>query len=194
MANHSPFPLMPPKSTELRMEHFDEHVYTADSTTVLYKFLDAMCGDAGAGNLKKEIFLQRLSGAMDGIYGSALDYIFGGVRFLSRNSSEAYSFNTEAGLLTSTQWDEVSVKDAAYRARIREFFAAASKGGTPEGIRLAVHAATSADCQIMESWRYIDNFGMTAGVGRSMAASYSAIKLVTGHRVYFSSENCWSST
>lgn len=194
MANHSPFPLMPPKSTELRMEHFDEHVYIADSTTVLYKFLDAMCGDGGAGNLKKEIFLQRLSGALDGIYGSALDYIFGGVRFLSRNSSESYSFNTEAGLLTSAQWDEVSVKDAAYRARIREFFAAASKGGTPEGIRLAVHAATSADCQVMESWRYIDNFGMTAGVGRSMVASHAATNLVTGHRVFFTSDNSWSYT
>lgn len=188
MANQSPFPLMPPKSTELRMEHFDEHVYTGDPSTVLYKFLDAMCGDAGAGNLKKEIFLQRLSAAMDGIYGSALDYIFGGVRFLSRNSSESYTFNTEISSLTSDQWDEVAVKDAAYRARIREFFAAATKGGTPEGIRLAVHAATSADCQVMESWRAIDNFGMTAGIGRSMVTGYAAVNLTTGHRKYFTGE------
>lgn len=156
MANVVPFPLMPPKSTELRLEHFDENVYTADSSTVLYKFLDALCGDGGVGNLKKELLVQRLSAAMDGIYGSALDYIFGGVRFLSRISSEAYSFNAEAGSLTSDQWDEVTTKDAAYRNRIREFFIAAGAGNTAEGVRQAVHAATSADCQVMESWRYID--------------------------------------
>ena len=65
MPSQNPFPLMPSKSTELRLEHFDENVYAADSSTVLYKFLDAMCGDAGAGTLKKEIFIQRLSGAID---------------------------------------------------------------------------------------------------------------------------------
>lgn len=182
------FPLMPPKSTELRMEHFDEHVYTADSSTILYKFLDAMCGDAGAGNLKKEIFLQRLSGALDGIYGNALDYIFGGVRFLSRVSSESYSYNTEGGQLTSAQWDEVATKDAAFRNRIREFFIAAGQGNTIEGIRQAVHAATSADCQVMESWRYIDNFGLATGVGRAMVTSYAAVDLATGHRQYFTAE------
>lgn len=188
MANVSPWPLMPPKSTALRLEHFDENLYTADDSTVLYKFLDALCGDGGVGSLKKEIFLQRLSGALDGVYGSSLDYIFGGVRFLSRISSESYNYNTEAGSLTSDQWDEVETKDAAYRNRIREFFIAAGKGNTTDGIRQAVHAATSADCQVMESWRYIDNFGLTAGVGRALITTWAAVDLVTGHRQYFTGE------
>lgn len=147
---------MPPKSTETRLEHFDEQLYTADPTTLLYKFVDALCGDAGAGSLKKEIFLQRLSGAMDGIYGSDLDYIFGNTRVLSRVSSEAYTYNTMSQMLTSDQWDEVMAKDALYRNRIREFFIAAAKGGTAEGIRQVVHAAISCDCQVLENWRYID--------------------------------------
>ena len=160
MASQQPFPLMPPKSTELRMEHFDEGIYKTDDSTVLHKFLDAMCGDSGAGNLKKEIFLQRLSGAIDGIYGSGLDFIFGGMRFLSRTSAESYSFTPETAQLTSTTWDEVVIKDASYRARIQEFFKAAQAGNTIEAIRLAVHAATSSDCQVLENWRYIDNFGL----------------------------------
>jgi hypothetical protein len=188
MASSSPFPLMPPKSTQLRLAHFDENVYTADGESMLYRFLDAMCGDAGAGNLKKEIFLQRLSGALDGIYGNTLDYIFGGVRFLARLSSESYKHDTDSASATSPVWDEVMVKDAAYRARIREFFAAATAGGTPEGIRMAVHAATSADCQVIESWRRIDNFGIDAGVGRAMITSYAALQLTTGHRRYFTGE------
>lgn len=194
MASQAPFPLMPSKSTQLRLEHFDEDVYTADTTTVLYKFIDALCGDAGAGTLKKEIFLQRLTGAMDGIYGSDLDYIFGNIRFLSRVTSESYSPvvredeidispNPMTDMLTSDKWDEIAAKDALYRNRIREFFIAAATGGTTEGIRQAVHAAISCDCQVMENWRYIDSFGLQGDVGRASGKSYAAVDLNTGHQV-----------
>jgi len=156
MPSNDPFPLMPSKSTELRLEHFDENVYKADSSTILFKFVDALCGDAGAGSLKKEIFLQRLSGALSGIYGSDLDYIFGNVHFLSRSPSEAYPYDPMREMLTSDQWDEVRVKDSWYRNRIREFFIGAGLGGTTDGIRQIVHAACSVDCEVMENWRYID--------------------------------------
>jgi hypothetical protein len=158
---------MPSKSTELRMEHFDENVYVADSTTLLYKFLDAMCGDGGAGSLKKEAFLQRLSGAISGTYGSDLDYIFGNAAFLSRAPSESYDYDAMTQMLTSDQWDEIEVKDAWYRARITEYFQACQAGGTTDGIRHAVHAACSVDCDVIENWRYIDNFGLGDNVGRA---------------------------
>lgn len=180
---------MPPKSTQLRLDHFDENVYRADPATLLYKFVDALCGDGGAGSLKKEIFLQRLSGALDGIYGSDLDYVFGNVRFLSRVTSESYSHNPMTEMLTSDKWDEVAAKDALYRNRIREFFIAAAKGGTADGIRQAVHAAISCDCQVMENWRYIDNFGLQGNVGRADGESYAAVDLVTGHRVTRATRN-----
>lgn len=167
MASLAPFPLFPSKSTELRMEHFDEKIYAADSSTLLYKWLDAMCGDAGAGSLKKEIFLQRLSGALTGIYGSDLDYIFGNIRFLSRNSSEAYPYDPMTQMLTSDQWDEVRVKDAWFRARIVEFFQACQLGGTIAGVQMACHAATSVDCTVYEVWRYIDSYGISGAIGRS---------------------------
>lgn len=176
---------MPPKSTELRLAHFDEKVYSIDSNSVLFKFVDALCGDAGAGSLKKQIFLQRLSGALDNIYGSDLDYVFGNVRFLSRADSEAYVYDPMKQQLTSKQWDEIASKDAQYRSRIREYFAACGKGGSPEALRLAVHAAISSDCQVMESWRYIDNFGISEPVGRAEGVSYAATDLYTGHRVLF---------
>jgi len=159
--------MMPSKSTELRLGHFDEQVYAGDSSTILYKFMDAMCGDSGAGTLKNEIFLQRLSGAMDSIYGSDLDYIFGNMHFLSRSPDESYPYNTATEMLTSDQWDEVVIKDAWYRARITEFFQACTAGGTHNGIRLCVHAAVSVDCEIFEVWRYMDNFGLTAHLGRA---------------------------
>lgn len=175
MASQDPFPLFPAKSTELRMEHFDPDVYTADPSTILYKFVDALCGDAGAGSLKKEIFIQRLSGALSGIYGSDLDYIFGNVHFLSRSPSEAYPYNTMTQMLNSDQWDEVRVKDAWYRNRIREFFIACSQGGTTDGVRQIVHAATSVDCEVMEVWRYVDNFGLGSNVGRAPVSARNEV-------------------
>lgn len=178
MASQAPFPLMPPKSTDLRLDHFDEQVYTADSSTILYKFVDAICGDSGAGSLKKEIFIQRLSGALSGIYGSDLDYIFGNVHFLSRAPSESYPYNTMTQMLTSDQWDEVRVKDAWYRNRIREFFIAAGLGGTTDAIRQIVHAATSVDCDVMENWRYIDNFGLGSNVGRAPVSARNEVTIV----------------
>lgn len=190
MASQLPFPLLPPKSTELRMEHFDEHAYSCEPSTILFKFIDALCGDAGAGSLKKEIFLQRLSGALDSIYGTDLDYIFGNMRFLSRATSEAYEHDPMTDMLTSPTWDDVMAKDAQYRNRIREFFVACSHGNTVDGIRQAVHAAVSTDCQVMESWRYIDNFGISDPVGRAgIGTSWVAVDLATGQREHFASQS-----
>lgn len=166
---------MPPKSTQLRLEHFDESCYVADSSTILYKFLDVLCGDAGAGSLKKEIFLQRLSGAISGIYGSDLDYIFGNMRYLSRAPSESYTYNPMTDMLTSDQWDEVFTKDAWFRSRITDFFRACCAGGTFDGIRYAVHSACSVDCTVFEVWRYIDNFGITDPLGRAPAPARNEV-------------------
>jgi len=190
MASQTPFPLFPPKSTELRMEHFDEHVYNVYSSgtntnTLLYRFIDALCGDSGAGSLKKQAFLQRLSGSLDSIYGSDLDYIFGNVRFLSRATSEAYTYDPMKQQLDSDQWNEVFAKDAQYRSRIREYFKACGHGNTVDGIRETVHAAISSDCQVIENWRWIDNFGISEPLGRAEGAAYAVVQMNTGHRVLF---------
>lgn len=190
MASQAPFPFLPPKSTELRMAHFDENIYKVyasgtTNNTLLFRFLDALCGDAGASSLKKEVFLQRLSGALDGIYGTDLDYVFGNVRFLSRANSEAYPYDPMKASLTSKEWDVIATKDAQYRSRIKEFFQACTNAGTDEAIRKTVHAAVSSDCQVLENWRYIDNFGISDPLGRASAISYVAINLTNGHQVMY---------
>lgn len=167
MPSQSPFPLMPPKSTEVRLSHFDEYVYTADNTTNLYRFVDALCGTVGAGALVNELFLARMAGALETIYFNELDYIFAKVAFLSRSPAESYPYNPLVDMLTSDQWDEVKRKDAWYRARVKEFFYACTLGGTPEGIKMAVRAAIAVDADLYEVWRYIDNFGITDDLGRA---------------------------
>lgn len=168
MTSLDPFPLIAPRSTERRMDHFDETAYVATPGTVLYNFVDALCGTTGAGALVNEIFLARAAGALETIYFNELDFIFGRISLLARSPAESYKYNPMVDLLTSKQWNEVKQKDEWYRNRIKDFFVACSKGGTPEGIRNAVHAAVGTDCDIYELWRYIDNFAMDADyLGRS---------------------------
>ena len=171
MVSISPFPLLPPISTELRLAHFDEQVYTATPETLLYRFVDAICGTTGAGSLLNQSFLARLTNAMETIYFNDLDYIFSKVNFLGRSPAESYSFNPMTDMLTSAQWDEVRIKDAWYRARVKDFFVACTLGGTPQGIRMCVQAAIGTDCTLLETWRYVDSFGLGENLGRS---GYSA--------------------
>lgn len=162
------------------MEHFDESVYTATPGTVLYQFVDALCGTTGAGALVNEIFLARANQALDTIYFNELDFIFGRIHFLSRSPAESYPYTPMIDLLTSEQWKEVEQKDRWYRERIRDFFIACSLGGTPEGIRRCVHAAISVDCDIYEVWRYQDNFGMGNYLGRAPVSTRSEV-VITPH-------------
>lgn len=163
----NPFPLIPPKTTEQRLGHFDEYAYTGTSNTILYKYVDVLCGSAGAGALINQAFFSRMAQAMETIYFNDLDYIFGKLSFLARSPAESYPYDPMNDQLTSDQWDEVRVKDAWYRARIKDFFVACGLGGTPDGIRMAIQAAVAADCDIYEVWRYKDNFGIIADLGRA---------------------------
>ena len=53
---------------------------------------------------------------------------------------EAYDYNPATDMLTSDQWDEVTIKDHWYRERALDFLAACQHGGTVEGIARAVAA------------------------------------------------------
>lgn len=167
MATSQPFPLIPPQSTELRLRHFDDQVYSGTPDTLLYKFVDAICGTTGAGSLLNQAFLARLTNALDTIYFNDLDYIFSKVNFLGRSTAESYPYNPQTEMLTSVQWDEVRVKDAWFRARIKDFFVACSLGGTPQGVKMCVQAAIGTDCTLLETWRYVDNFGLGENLGRA---------------------------
>lgn len=171
MVSVAPFPVLPPISTELRLAHFDEQIYTATPDTLLYKFVDSICGTTGAGSLLNQSFLARLTNALETIYFNDLDYIFSKINFLGRSPAESYAYSPMTDMLTSDQWNEVRVKDAWYRARIKNFFAACSLGGTPQGVRMCSQAATGTDCTLLETWRYIDAFGLGENLGR---AQYSA--------------------
>lgn len=175
MATQQPFPILPSVSTAVLLSRFDEYVYTLSPDTVLYKFVDAICGSAGAGGVANQLMLTRMGTNLETIYFSELDFIFGNIGILGRSPAESYPYSPLTDQLTADQWNEVRVKDAWYRGRIAAFFAACSLGGTPEGIRMAVYAALGSDCNVYETWRYIDSFGLREDLGRSPAPTRNEI-------------------
>lgn len=145
---------MPPKARNYVCCIFDDNAYTADSSTILYKFVDALAGTTGAGALINEYFLARMGGALETIYFNELDFIFSKINFMARSPAESYTYNPLRDMLTADQWNEVRTKDAWYRSRIKDFFKATTLGGTPDGIRQCVEAAVAVDCDVYEVWRY----------------------------------------
>lgn len=151
-------PYIPPKSTEFRMRHFDPQVFNTNESSRLYKFVDALAGDVGVGQLKKQLLLTRLSLNLDTMYFGDLDNSFGNFEGLTRLVSESYTYDPNSSLLTSDQWNEIQIKDSWYRQRIKDFFQACSMGGTTNGIRMMLRAALGVDCDIFEVWRYMDDY------------------------------------
>lgn len=165
----NPFPYMPATGTAALMLNLDTDVYATSSSSYLYRFIDALAGSTGAGQLLNGNFLNQLQGNLSTTYGSDLDYFFGNIGFLPRVPSEMYLYNASTDLLNSDQWKEVEIKDAMYRARVRDFWKACDMGGTSEAIRMATQAGVSCDCNVFEVWRYIDSFGLTESLGRADA-------------------------
>lgn len=158
-----PWPYLPPKSTESLMMHFDDSVYRVDALSHLYRFVEALTGDSGAGDVQKKNLLERLRYTADGTNFTDLDVLFGRLLGVRRLLHEAYDYNPATDMLTSDQWDEVTIKDHWYRERALDFLAACQHGGTAEGIARAVKSVTGGSADVYESWRYK---GQT--VGRSL--------------------------
>lgn len=167
MATQNTFPILPSVSTAVLLGRFDDYVYTGTPDTMLYKYVDAICGTSGAGAIANQLMITGMGTNLETIYFSELDFIFGNIGVLGRSPAESYSYSPLTDQLTADQWNEVRVKDAWYRQRIAAFFQACNLGGTPEGIRMCVYAALACDCNIYEAYNYIDNFGLTEDLGRS---------------------------
>lgn len=158
------FPLLPTKDTAERMRHFPESVFRVDESSILYKYVDAIVGDSGVGGVKKQLLISRLNQKLDTTFFTDLDRVFGNLAQITRTVSESYTINPSTDLLTTAEWDEIKIKDAWYRARIKDFFAALALGGSPDGIRKMVKAAIGVDCEVYELWRFQDYYADIYGI------------------------------
>lgn len=172
----TPLPIFPPRSVENRMRHFDSSVYQKDSSTLLFKLVDALTGDGGAADLKKNVLMQRLAHQADTMYFRDLDRLFETAIGLARLPEESYPWNPEQDMLTKEEWDEVLVKDSWFRERARDYLVALGLGGTPEGFRMAVHAVLGVDADLFEIWRFIDQLGFNEHIVDSFSRAHGTFR------------------
>jgi hypothetical protein len=109
-------PLNAPLRFEERLQRFGDH-YNVNQDSHLYKFLLALCGDAGAGSLKRELLYPRLQQMLGATYFQDIDKLYGNPIGISRLPIELYIYDPKNEALTGDQWIEVFAKDASYRER-----------------------------------------------------------------------------
>jgi hypothetical protein len=149
-------PIAAPTSLRNRLGRFGEH-YDLNNSSYLYRYLSALCGEAGAGLVKRELLLPRLQSALESTNFSDLDRLYGNPIALPRISAEVYDVDPKNEALTEAQWQEVRTKDASYRARCLLWMRAIIAGSTPTGIKLAAEAACGVECDILEYYQVLDN-------------------------------------
>jgi hypothetical protein len=131
--------------------------YSISNTSHLFRFLVALCGEAGAGSLKKEMLLPRLEQTLEATHFNDLDRLYGNSLGLPRLSTEVYALDPINEILTQNNWQEIRSKDSSYRERCLIWMRAIIEGPTPLGIRLAAEAAIGVECDVFERYKYVEN-------------------------------------
>jgi hypothetical protein len=148
-------PLDGPTSVEEVMDRFPEEVYQQGHDSHLYRLLQALCGDAGAGLAKKQAYAARLSYEAEFVNFDVLDDVYVAQFRFQRLRSETYPYHVDADALTPTQWDQVLLADQSYYHRVQEWWEAVRYGTSQEAMRLAASAGTGIDCDVAPQYRFI---------------------------------------
>lgn len=174
----------PVKVFDRYLRGLPEEIYDKSESAHIVRLIMALCGDAGAGSIRKQMLLRRLETALDTTDFIDLDRLFGSLLRLPRKSDEVYEAGVDphSGLLTEEQWASVRAKDAAYRKRISRFLEAIAAGGTLKGIQYAAEAALGVECRVYEAWRYYIANGIAPGAattfGRFGTANYAEVIVI----------------
>lgn len=157
--------LLPGQQIAAQLVNFPGNVYDTAPTSLLFHFMAALMGDAGAGQLRKRQMVARLQQAVTSTQFYDLDSFYGALFGAQRGPSGALPANPATGLPTSPYtdlaspdgWDEVLAADATFRERIIQLARAITLGGTVPGLQALAEAVTGVTCQVWETWRVIDN-------------------------------------
>lgn len=144
----------PPRVQEL-MDRFPESAYAQGPDTHLYKFLEALCGDAGAGLLRKQTLIARLQGEAESISYRDLDKFYSSHFSFGRIRPEIYSFDTDIDALTPDEWADVQLKDSRYLHRAQKLMNATRLGTSPQGMAYAAEAGSGVETEVREHYAFI---------------------------------------
>lgn len=150
-------PLTAPESLKRKLERFPEELYNLHQDSHLFRFLVALCGEGGAGSIKKELLYSKLQSRLESTHFDDLDKLYGNPLALPRLSDELYTFDPMNEILTHEEWVDIWAKDAMYRNRALIWMRAIMHGPTLDGMKLAAEAATGYEWEVHEQGYYLEN-------------------------------------
>lgn len=158
--------LSPDQATVTRLAHFPENLYDLREDSHLVRFIKALLGDAGAGQLRKRYTLARLQTILSGSHFYDLDGFYGAIFGAGRRVEEQLPINPMTSTAEPDEWDDISARDAKYRERIQALAKAIPMGATVPGLQQAAEALTGVECEVYETWRMLEAGGQ-AVTGRT---------------------------
>jgi hypothetical protein len=165
------FPTVVHSTFEQKVKNFPDDIYNFNAGDNITTLMSILLGNSGTGQLRNLQLVARLG--QQNMEFSNLDTIMGLILNVKRASSEIYSFATNPFIdqLTDSQWQEISVKDSAYRERLMGAAEAFQIGATLWGVLTLCEALTQIKFYAVESWR-------SPGYGRGNSGINQANEIV----------------
>lgn len=149
-------PINAPESLQTKLARFGDN-YDLSTGSHLFRFLIALCGEAGAGSIKRELLYPKLQNMLESTNFNDLDRLYGDPLALPRLSTEIYNIDPKSIAMTQAEWQDVLIKDSQYRYRCLVWMRAIMEGPTPRGMALAGEAASGIECDVIERYHYLEN-------------------------------------
>lgn len=147
-------PLNGPKGPRSYLDRFPDALYNKAPESHLVRFLYALLGPSGVGQLQTNFLQARLILEDHGVDYFDLEAFYGSPFQFGRLIEETYT-SDPTGVLTQDEWDSIRAKDSSYRSRAIDFFNGVRAGNSPEGMRLVARSGLGYDVQIIENYRYL---------------------------------------
>lgn len=178
-------PILPDRTVEDRLGHMDPELYDLSESSHLMRLLKVLLGGAGAGGIRKQIAVARLQNSFRGMHFLDLDRFYGALFGIKRTQAELMPdfgtidrpaiFDPYEDAAGSDTWDDVHSRDASYRDRLIKFAKAIPLGGTYAGLRAAAEALLSVECEIYESWIWVDEQNASATQPPVLIYTYTSL-------------------
>jgi hypothetical protein len=160
-----------------RLVNFPEQIWTLTAGSLLVRFMSALLGPSGAGQLRQRQQVSRLQSAIAGTHFYDLDAFYGALFSARRtdaaalplNPSTGVTFNPYTDLATQDGWDDIRATDAIYRERVIQLARAISMGGTVPGIQAMAEAIVRVPCRVYETGQLITLQGAESLSGNTWA-------------------------
>lgn len=146
-----------------RLSHFPDDLYDLRSSSHLVRFLAALLGDGGVGQLRKRNSLAQFQRSLSSTHFYDLDRFYGALFGARRGAAGALPVDPMTSVATPDGWDEIQSLDAVFREKIIKLAKAITLGGTPIGMQALAEALTGVECDVYEVWRELDTAASPSG-------------------------------